>query len=123
MDQRSALGELYDAVTRANDWSLRDVEARIAKVGGSLKRSRINDLVNANPLESIRAEVIYDLADGLGVSADRVAVAVVQSMGFRVSADGITPAEAIARDPHLSEDTKAALLSILKTATERRRGA
>jgi hypothetical protein len=114
-------------VRLANDWSLRDIEARIERAGGSLKRSRIHQLVNANPLESIKTDVILDLAAGLGVSPDRVAVAAIQSMGFRVSVDDMTPAEAIMRDDRLSRDTREALLAILRGVgagdTERRRGA
>lgn len=126
---RSALGELYDSVTAANGWSLRDVERRVADRGGSLRRSRINQLVNDQPLPSVSAEAIDDLAAGLGVSVDRVAVAALQAMGFRVSLDEVTPAEAIMRDVRLSKDTKDALLAILRGAggaggrAEGRRGA
>lgn len=113
---RSALGELYDSVVAANGWSLRDIEARIERAGGSLRRSRIGQLVNASELTSIRAEAIHDLAVGLGVSPDRVAIAALQSMGFRVGSEGMTPAEAVMRDPRLSRDTKDALLAILRGA-------
>lgn len=123
---RSPLGELYDSVIKANGWSIREVAARIEErtAGLGIKKSRIGQLVNAWPLDSqISGEVIRQLALGLGVAPDRVAVAVIQSMGFRVHADSMTPAEAISRDESLSDDTRRSLLAILAAATEGRRGA
>lgn len=123
--KRSALGVLYDDVTAANDWSMRDVARRVTERSGgglSLSKSRIGQLVNAYPLPSVSGEAIDALALGLGVSRDRVARAAIQSMGFRIAGDDLTPAEAINRDAHLSDDTRRALLSILR-ATEGRRGA
>lgn len=115
MTDRTPLRDLYDEVTRINGWSLRDVERR-----GGISKSRIGQLIKADPLEGIQAGAIYRLAEGLGVSPDRVALAAIQSMGFRVSSDGITPAEAIARDETLSEDTRSALLAILRGARVKR---
>lgn len=121
-ENRSPLRELYDSVTSANGWSTRDVEARVEARGGRLRRSRISQIVNAWPLDSISSDAIHSLALGLGISPDRVALAAIQSMGFRVHADSMTPAEAISRDESLSDDTRRSLLAIL-AAAEGRRGA
>lgn len=121
----TALGELYASITQANDWSMRDVARRIDDRSGglhSLSKTRIGQLVNANPLPSITAEVIDALAVGLGVSSHRVARAAIESMGYRVAGDDLTPAEAINRDESLSEPTRAALLSILRDVERRRTG-
>lgn len=120
---RTPLGQLYDSVTRANGWSMRDVERRIMGSGGKLSKSRIGQLVNKWPLESITGDAVRMLALGLGVAPERVALAAIQSMGFRVHVDSISPAEAIARDETLSEDTRRSLLAILAAANEGRRGA
>lgn len=121
----SALGRLYDSVTQANGWALRDVEARIrvrSNGGLSMSKSRIGQLVNADPLEAVTVDNIECLAVGLNISRDRIARAAIESMGFRLPSDDLTPAEAINRDITLSEEMRAALLSILRTA-EGRRGA
>lgn len=123
MNTRSPLRELYDQVAGANDWSTRDVERRIAERGMKLSKSRIGQIVNAWPLESVNASWVYALAAGLGVAPSRVAIAAVQSMGFQIAGDDLTPAEAIARDASLNDATKRALLSILRDADEGRRGA
>lgn len=124
MSNPTPLRELYDSVTRANGWSTRDVERRIEERGYTgMKRSNVNRIINAWPLPSIGPEAIRAIAAGLGIAPERVAIAAIQSMGFRVSSESVTPAEAIARDETLSEDTRAALLSILRTAQDRRRGA
>jgi hypothetical protein len=122
METKTPLRELYDSVTKGNKWSQRDVEKRIADRGGQLSKSRINQIINAKPLESIAGDVIRTLALGLGISADRVALAAIQSMGFRVHGDSLSPAEAIARDETLSDDVRRSLLAIL-AAAEGRRGA
>lgn len=123
MEIRTPLRELYDSVTEANDWSTRDVEKRMIDREAGMKRGNLNRLINTWPLSSISASAIHAIAIGLGISPDRVAVAAIQSMGFRISVDDVTPAEAIMRDTDLSDDTRAALLSILRGASERRRGA
>lgn len=121
---RSALWELYTEITTLSGWTMREVAERSTRLGApGVSKSRVGQLVNANPLESISRDNIVSLADGLGISAERVALAALQSMGFRLADAGITPVEAISRDPYLSEDTRSALLSILRTAGERRRGA
>lgn len=120
---RTPLGQLYDSITAANGWSMRDVERRIAERDGKLSKSRISQLVNGWPLDSISGDAIRSLAAGLGVAPERVAIAAIQSMGFRIHVDSMTPAEAIARDESLTEDTRRALLAILRSAAERRRGA
>lgn len=123
VSRQNALGELVTAVCDANGWSRNDVVRRIVDRGGKMSRSRLGQLCSQSPLEGIQGERIEDLASGLGVAPARVALAAIRSMGYEVSEEGITPAEAIMRDHGLSEDTRQALLSILRTASERRRGA
>lgn len=121
----SALGRLYDSITRANGWAMRDVADRVTERSEgtlSLSKSRIGQLVNPDPLPAISSDNIAALAVGLGISPDRVARAAIEAMGFRLPSTDLTPAEAIQRDESLSADTRNALLSILRTA-ERRRGA
>lgn len=119
MTGRSPLRELYDAVVAANGWSQRDIEARARDRGYPISKSRIGQLTNAPVLDSITSDSVRALAVGLGVSPERVALAAVQSMGFRVGVDEVTPAEAILRDETLSEDTRAALLAVLRGAHSR----
>lgn len=119
----TALKELYDTVTSLHGWSMRDVERRAAAAGYDISKSRIGQLIKADPLEVITAAKIQALAAGLGISSARVAIAAVQSMGFAVGVDDITPAEAIARDETISEDTRNALLSILQAPRRGVRGA
>lgn len=121
---RSALRALYDEITTLSGWSMRDVADRSTRRGArGITKSRIGQLVNAFPLEAISRDNIESLADGLGITAERVALAAIQSMGFRFADHSITPAEAIQRDTTLSADTKQALLAILRGVGERRRGA
>lgn len=120
MTTRTPLRELFDSVTSANGWSLRDVAQRIQDRKYELSRSRISQILNAAPLESITRDKIMALAVGLGIAPDRIAVAAFQSMGYRLGGDEITPAEAIQRDVNLSEDTRRALLSILRAAGDGR---
>ena len=123
MTDKSPLRELFDSVAKANGWSQRDVEKRIEARGEKLSKSRINQLINIYPLASVSSDAIYSLALGLNISPARVAIAAVQSMGFRIHVDDMTPAEAIARDVTLSDDTRRALLAILRGADDGRRGA
>lgn len=127
MTERSPLAILVDEVCAANGWSRREVSRRARAAGGSLSPSRLGQLLSEYPLGGIQADKIHDIAVGLGISPERVAVAVVQAMGFRISDASVTPAEAIRRDPYLSQDTKQALLAILHTSggtrSEGRRGA
>lgn len=120
---RSALWELVDSVRTANGWSLRDLEKRAQERGEGISRARISQLVNANPLESISRGNIMALADALGVSDERVALAATQAMGFRIDDPALSPAEVITRDARIPEETKAALLAVLRSSNERRRGA
>lgn len=116
------LQQLVDTVRAANGWSLRDVEKRAKDRGYPISKSRIDQLRLENPLANVSLANVYGLASGLGVSPTRVASAAIQSMGFNVAAADITPAEAIARDETLSEDTKGALLAILHNQQTGRRG-
>ena len=121
--QLNALGVLVDQVCDANGWSRRDLEKRARDRGYELSHQRISQMCTDNPLVGIQADKIHSLAAALSVSPVRIAVAALAAMGVPVTEMSITPAEAIMRDPGLSEDTKQALLSILRTAGERRRGA
>lgn len=121
--KRNALGLLVEQVLDANGWSMRSLEKRAADRGHAITHQRIFQMCTEHPLPSIHGDKIVALAVALGISPARVAVAALEAMGIPVADQGVSPAEAIARDPHLSEDTRAALLSILRTATERRRGA
>jgi hypothetical protein len=118
--QRSPLAQLVDEVCEANGWSRRHVARRAQQRGGSISASRLGQLLSEYPLKGIQADKIDDLALGLGISRDRVAVAVIQAMGFRVQDASVSPAEAIQRDPSLSADTKHALLAILRSSPEAR---
>lgn len=117
MKKRGALGELVATVCTANDWSYSDVAARANRAVGEavLSKQNISRLVNEYPLKGVTRAAIHALAAGLGISPDRVALAAVQSMGFRPPDVDMTPAEAIQRDPGLSADTRSALLAILRT--------
>lgn len=123
MKKPNALGELVNAVCEANGWSRNDVVRRIADRGGSMSKSRLGQLCSDDPLEGIQGEKIEDLAAGLGIAPVRVAVAAIRAMGYEVTSEGLTPAEAIMRDVDISADTREALLSILRMSSERRRGA
>lgn len=122
MNKSGALAELVATVCTANDWSYADVATRANKALGEsvLSKQNISRLVNEYPLKGITRSAIHALASGLGISPDRVALAAVQSMGFRPPEVDMTPAEAIQRDPGLSSDTRAALLAILRSSASSR---
>lgn len=122
MSRRGPLGDLIEEVRALNGWSQQQVADRANKALGErvLSKQNVSRLTAEYPLTSVTRRAIQALAAGLGVSADRVALAAFQSMGFRPPAMDLTPAEAIARDPSLSTDTKGALLAILRSATAAR---
>lgn len=122
MTDRSPLGQLYDTVIAVNGWAMRDVARRAEDRGVRISKSRIGQLVNSWPLPSISIDMIDALSLGLGVSRDRIALAAVQSMGFQIANDSLTPAEVISRDESLSADTKAALIAILRAQRKPQRG-
>lgn len=122
MTDRSPLAQLVDEVCDANGWSRREVARRAQAAGRSISHTRIGQLTAEYPLKGIQADKVDDLAAGLGVSRDRVALAVIQAMGFRVNDSTPSPAEAIRRDPSLPQATKDALLAILRAAPTRRAG-
>jgi hypothetical protein len=123
MNKPNAIGELVNAVCEANGWSRNDVITRANRKGGALTKSRFGQLCSEDPLPGIQADKITDIALGLGVSPSRVAVAAIRAMGYNVPTSDLTPAEAIRQDETLSEDTKTALLSILRAASGEVRGA
>lgn len=116
----NALGDLIDEIRRANDWSEDRVVQNAVKAGAKLGRSNLNALATTVPLPGIQRATVQALADGLGVSADRVALAAMQGMGFRPPVGIVSAAEAVQRDPSLSEDTRTALLAILRAAASSR---
>lgn len=120
MSNRSPLADLVDEVCAANDWSRREVARRAQAKGHDLSASRLGQLLNEYPLPGIQADKVAALAAGLAIPEERVARAVIASMGFRIDPDGSaqTPAEAIRRDPTLSTDTRAALLAVLKSGSQ-----
>lgn len=119
----NALGVLVEQICDANGWSRRDVARRAVDRGHELSHQRIGQMCTDDPLPGIQADKVFALADALGISPVRVALAAVQAMGVPVSDQTVSPAEAIMRDPDLSQDTRSALLSILRSQGERRRGA
>lgn len=119
----NALGVLVDQICDANGWSRREVADRAKAAGHELSHQRISQMCGDDPLPGIQGDKIHALAVGLRTSPVRIALAAMAAMGVPVSNEDISPAEAIMRDPHLSEDTKQALLAILRGASERRRGA
>lgn len=120
-DDPTPLRKLWDAATKAHGWSTRDVAERVQGRGHTVKRSNINRVVNARPLNSISLEVILALSDGLRLSPARVAIAAVESMGIPMPrGEDVSPAEAIMRDEALAPSTKDALLAILRDAEGRR---
>lgn len=119
MKKPNAIGELVNAVCDANGWSRNDVAKRS---DGGFSKSRLGQLCSDYPLSGIQRDMIHALALALGVTPSRVAVAAIGAMGYQVPTADITPAEAIQQDTSLSDDTKRALLSILRTAGEVRAG-
>lgn len=120
MSKRSPLAELVDEVCAANDWSRREVARRAQARGHDLSPSRLGQLLNEYPLPGIQSDKVTALAVALAIPEERVARAVIASMGFRIDPDGsgTTTAEAILRDPGLDESTKAALLAVLRARIE-----
>jgi len=113
----NALGELMESVRNANDWSYGDIARNTEGVDGvkELSRSNVQRLATDYPMASITRSAVLSLAAGLRVSPDRVALAAVQAMGFRPPVTETTAAEAVQRDPNLSNDTRRALLAILRS--------
>jgi transcriptional regulator with XRE-family HTH domain len=121
MSRHGPLGDLIEEVRHLNDWSQQQVADRANKALGErvLSKQNVSRLTTEYPLTSITRAAVRALAAGLNVSPDRVALAALQSMGFRPPAADLTPAEAIARDSSLSVDTKSALLAILRATTSK----
>lgn len=119
----NALGVLVDEICEANNWSRRDLARRAEDRGHELSHQRLSQMCKADPLPGIQAEKIYAIAAGLGISPVRVGIAALEAMGIQVNDPAVSPAEAIMRDHGLSDDTRTALLSILRASSERRRGA
>lgn len=81
-----------------------------------MSSSRLGQLLNQDPLPGIQAERIDDIAVGLGIGRDRVAVAAIEALGFALPDSAPGPAEAVRQDPTLPEPTRQALLAVLAAA-------
>lgn len=115
-DEQNQLGVLVDQVCEANGWSRRDLSRRAEERGHTLSQQNVSKVCTAKPLTNLSANVLFALAAALSITPTRVATAAVEAMGIPASQADLTTAEAIHGDPSLSVDTKAALLSILRTA-------
>jgi hypothetical protein len=118
----NALGDLIDEIRRANDWSEERVVQNATRAGAKLGRSNLNGLATQLPLGGIQRETVQAISDGLGISPDRVALAAMQAMGFRPPVGLVSAAEAVQRDPSLSKENQAILLTILRTARDTQAG-
>lgn len=118
----NALGELMRSVRDANGWSYPDIARQTTAAGHKIGRSNVQRLATDAPLIGITRAAIQALATGMRVSPDRVALAAVEAMGFRPPGPEITAAEAVQRDPDLSNDTRRALLAILRSTSDRNAG-
>jgi hypothetical protein len=116
------LGELVDAVCEANGWARADVWRWSEAHGGGLRKSNTGRLCTDDPLDSISAARIFDLAAALRVSPARVALAALEAMGVSVTTTDRTTAEVVASDPQLSVPTKRAILAILRSSGDDGRG-
>jgi hypothetical protein len=111
----TALGRLISEVQSVNRWSYADISQNAMAAGRRLSRSRVESLRN-DPLPSISVKAIEALAGGLRVAPDRVAQAAMQSMGYVLATESLTPAQALAGDPRLSEPMRRVLMAALDAA-------
>lgn len=108
-----------------NRWSLQDVVDRMVAAGHKAitSRSRIGQIRN-DPIESINRDVIFALADGIGVTPLTVASKAIQSMGVELHPAEVTDAiVTIQIDPTLSDDNRrelAALIQAMRTGRQLR---
>lgn len=96
-------------------WSLADVVTRMNKAGHyNIGKSRLGQ-IRSQPVESIKRDVIFALADGLGVTALTVANAVLESMGIETRPVEVTDSAAtILTDPSLGDADRRQLLALLR---------
>lgn len=122
MTNRGPLGDLIVSVKEINGWSLQDVADRAnRKLGpGSLSKQTLSRLTVEYPLKSAPRDVLYAVAAGLGISPNRVALEAMRAMGFEPPDASPSTAEAVQRDPELSDHTRAALLAVLRSASDHR---
>ncbi|KZS66545.1 hypothetical protein A4G26_09035 [Mycobacterium kansasii] len=98
-----------------NRWSLTDVVHRMQSAGyRGIGKSRLGQVRNG-PVESIKRDVIFALAAGLGVTPLTVANAALESMGISTRPAEVTDSAAtITIDPTLSEPNRRQLLAMLR---------
>jgi hypothetical protein len=98
-----------------NDWSLSQVVQRMKDAGHrGVGKSRLGQIRN-NPVDSIKRDVIFALADGLGVTPLTVANAAIESMGIPTRPAEVTDSAATIRiDPTLSDSDRRKLLALLR---------
>lgn len=118
MSNRGPLGDLIESVKAANDWSYQGIADRAnRKLGpGSLSKQTVSRFANEYPLKSAPRDALYALAAGLGISPNRVALEAMRAMGFEPPDASPSAAEAVQRDPALSDPTRRAVLAILRDA-------
>lgn len=121
MKARGPLGDLINEIRKLNGWSEKDVADRaVRKLGpGAISKQTVNRLSTEYPLKMAPRRTIIALATGLGLSPDRVALEAFRSMEFRPPVQDMSTAEVVQRDPDLSEHTRAAILAILRSASDR----
>lgn len=112
---RHALGALIAGIQEANGWSYTDVAHNASVAGRSLSKSRVEVLRN-HPVDSIGGKAIRDLAAGLQVTPQQVALAAFASMGYPVDQPTPTAAEILASDPDIAEPVRRVLLAALRAA-------
>ncbi len=112
MATKHQLAQLIDSVKAVNNWSDVKLAAIAEKKGYAVSKSNIGRF--RKPLVSIKGEIIYMLADILGLSPSQVAVAAVESMGIPMPQySTITPEVAVRLDAELSERDKQSILGLL----------
>jgi hypothetical protein len=113
MSDMHPLGQLIADRMRIEDWSLDDVVARAEARGHTLSRSNLQR-IQKQPVIGIKGEVIFALADGLGVTPRSVANAALQSMGIGAFTVEVTDSLAtIDIDPSLSEAGRRQLRALI----------
>lgn len=96
-------------------WVYMDVSKRMRAAGHrGVSKSRVGQLCN-DPVASIKGEVIFALAAGLGVTALTVANAALESMGIQTRPMEVTDSVAtILIDPTLSDSDRRRLVVLIE---------
>lgn len=99
-----------------NKWSLQRVVDQMESAGyrGIIGKSRLAQ-IRRDPVESIKGEVIFALAAGLGVTPLTVANAALASMGIEPRPSEVTDSVATVRiDPTLSDSSRELLIAMIR---------